>query len=223
MEFAQRGVGTEGTVVITDNQYGGRGQRGNLWVSEPGKNFTFSVLLKPALRADRQFLLTQVVALAVADYVRSKAGHVKIKWPNDILVNDKKLCGVLIENSLVGSAIQVVIAGVGLNVNQAVFKDPKATSLKLITGKEYDLNQELELLLHCIEVRYLQLREGKVDQLNADYRNNLYRLGERHLFETAGEKFQGLITGVDETGRLLVETGQGARAFGLKEIRFADA
>jgi BirA family biotin operon repressor/biotin-[acetyl-CoA-carboxylase] ligase len=120
----------EGTVVITDNQYSGRGQRGNLWISEPGKNLTFSVLLKPNVRPDQQFVLTQVVALAVADYITTKTNAVKIKWPNDILVSDKKICGILIESSLSGAVVQFVIAGAGLNINQTVFQNPRATSLK---------------------------------------------------------------------------------------------
>lgn len=223
MEMAQRGAGTEGTVVITDNQYSGRGQRGNVWLSEPGQNFTLSVLLKPGLRADQQFLLTQMVALSVADYVSTKTAGVQIKWPNDVLVNHKKLCGILIESSLSGTSIQFVVAGIGINMNQTVFNNPKATSLKLQTGKDYDLKTELEALLHSVEARYLQLREGKADQLKADYLNLLYRKDEYHQFVAGQSIFSGAVRGVDELGRLLVETTTGTQTFNLKEISFADA
>jgi BirA family transcriptional regulator, biotin operon repressor / biotin---[acetyl-CoA-carboxylase] ligase len=222
MDLGQRGSAAEGTVIITDNQYSGRGQRGNLWFSEPGKNLTFSVLLKPNVRPDQQFVLTQMVALAVADYVKTNAAGVKIKWPNDILVNEKKICGILIESSLSGAVVQFVIAGVGLNINQTVFRNPRATSLKLETSKEFNLNLELHSLLQALEVRYLQLREGNVEKLRQDYLQKLYRLGEQHEFKTQQELLQGSIESVDEQGRLLLKTEAGSKAFDLKEISFAD-
>jgi BirA family transcriptional regulator, biotin operon repressor / biotin---[acetyl-CoA-carboxylase] ligase len=222
MDLGQRGSAAEGTVVITDNQYSGRGQRGNLWISEPGKNLTFSVLLKPHVRPDEQFVLTQMVALAVADYLSSKVAHVSIKWPNDILVNERKICGILIESSLSGAVFQFVIAGVGLNINQTVFRNPRATSLKLETGKEFNLNTELQDVLQKLEVRYLQLREGNAAKLQQDYLKKLYRLGEQHEFKTPRELFKGSIESVDEQGRLIIKTEIGSKAFNLKEILFAD-
>lgn len=222
MDLGQRNSVTEGTVVITDNQYSGRGQRGNLWISEPGKNLTFSVLLKPNVRPDRQFVLTQTVALAVADYITGKAANVKIKWPNDILVNEKKICGILIESSLTGSIVQFVIAGVGVNVNQVIFQNPRATSLKIETGFEFNLNAELHELLQAFEARYLQLREGNIARLQRDYQQRLYRLGELHEFKTGYTRFIGSVESVDEQGRLMVKLGDEVKTFDLKEISFAD-
>jgi len=222
MDLGQRASAAEGTVVITDNQYSGRGQRGNLWISEPGKNLTFSVLLKPNVLPHQQFVLTQVVALAVADYITTKTNAVKIKWPNDILVNEKKICGILIESSLSGAVVQFVIAGAGLNINQTVFQNPRATSLKLETGKEFNLNTELHELLHAVEVRYLQLREGNFAKLQHDYLQRLYRLGEQQEFKTGSEVVKGSIESVDEQGRLQVKIDGATKAFNLKEISFAD-
>lgn len=222
MDLGQRASAAEGTVVITDNQYSGRGQRGNLWISEPGKNLTFSVLLKPNVRPDQQFVLTQVVALAVADYITTKTTAVKIKWPNDILVNDRKICGILIESSLSGAQVQFVIAGIGLNMNQTVFQNPRATSLKLETGKEFNLNTELDELLQMLEVRYLQLREGNAAKLHQDYLQRLYRLGEQHEFNALQEFVTGSIESVDEQGRLKVSIAGTTKSFNLKEISFAD-
>lgn len=222
MDLAQRTSSVEGTVVITDNQYSGRGQRGNLWISEPEKNLTFSVLLKPNVRPDQQFILTQLIALGVADYVKTKTPGVKIKWPNDILVNEKKVCGILIESSLAGARVQFVIVGIGLNINQTVFRNPRATSLKLETGKEYNLNQELNELLQLLEARYLRFREGNLAAIRADYHLQLYRVGERHLFAVGRTRFYGTIEAVDEFGRLQVLTDEGIRKFDLKEIAFAD-
>ncbi|MBN8576632.1 MAG: biotin--[acetyl-CoA-carboxylase] ligase [Cytophagales bacterium] len=222
MDLSQRASLAEGTVVITDNQYSGRGQRGNVWKSEPGKNLTFSVVLKPKVRPDEQFVLTQVVALAVADYVATKTPAVKIKWPNDILVNEKKVCGILIESSLAGAKVQFVIAGVGLNINQTVFESPRATSLQAQTEVAFNLNTELHALLLLLETRYVQLLNGQVHQLRLDYHANLYRLGQPSEFVTRHEHFAGVIHSVNAQGKLLVSVGNEVRPFELKEIAFAD-
>lgn len=222
MELAQRSASPEGTVVITNNQYSGRGQRGNTWVTEPGQNLTFSVLLKPDLTPDKQFLLTQTISLAVADYIKAKTAGVKIKWPNDILVDKKKICGILIESSLSGSKVQFAVAGIGLNVNQIDFGTHQATSLKSVRDTTFDLNSELQLILKSIEVRYLQLNEGKQNLLKDEYLGMLYRRGEEHTFKTESGHIVGAIENVDEAGRLLVRTSAGIKVFNLKEISFVD-
>jgi len=224
MELGQRGSAIEGTVIVTDNQFSGRGQRGNQWVSEPGMNLTFSLILRPFfLKTDQQFLLTQTISLAVVDYLQSKPTHiVKIKWPNDVLVNERKICGILIENSLSRDSIQYSVAGIGLNVNQTAFENLTATSLKLEARKDYNLQAELSLLLHTIEVRYLQLREGKYELLEHDYLNLLYRKGEWHRFSNKEGEMHGKIEGVDERGRMIVLTPEGINHYDLKEIRFVD-
>lgn len=224
MELGQRANGTEGTVIITDNQFSGRGQRGNRWISEPGKNFTLSIILKPNLLPDQQFLITRVIALGVADFVKTRIQPdlVKIKWPNDILVAGQKVCGILIESSLSGSSVQFVVAGIGLNMNQQSFENSLATSLGCVSGTSYDLQKELPALLQAVEIRYMQLREGKVDKLKSDYKNTLYRLGEWHDFKTAQGTFHGMIEGVDDVGMLLVRSDKGSHAFDLKEINFVD-
>lgn len=224
MDLGQRNSAIEGTLVITDHQVAGKGQRGSTWTSEPGKNLTLSLIFKPIfLKPDQQFWLTRVVALAVADYVRSKVkGSVKVKWPNDVLVDGLKVCGVLIENSISGSIIQFSVVGIGLNINQLTFYMLNATSLKQQTGFDYDLENELHALLQVIEIRYLQLRDGKQDLLKADYLKNLYRLGEQHFFNTSTGSIQGTIVGVDLQGQLLVQTDNAIQAYDLKEIRFTD-
>ncbi|MBL7870645.1 MAG: biotin--[acetyl-CoA-carboxylase] ligase [Cyclobacteriaceae bacterium] len=222
-ELSQRGSVEEGTLVITSNQLGGRGQRGNQWISEPGKNLTFSLILKPTfLKPDQQFRLTQVVSLAVADYANSKAKGVKIKWPNDVLINNKKTCGILIENSISGECIQTSVVGVGFNVNQVDFAKIKGTSLKNETGLDFDLQNELNDLLPCIEIRYLQLRDGKFEKLSDDYLNRLYRKGQRHSFRIGNTEKQGVIDGVDQRGRLVVLIDHDKHYFDLKEISFVD-
>lgn len=224
MELGQRNSVVEGSLVITDRQMVGRGQRGNAWISEPGKNLTLSLIFKPTfLKPDRQFGLTQAIALAVADYVSGKVkGSVKVKWPNDVMIDGNKVCGILIENSISGNSLQFSVVGIGLNVNQLVFYKLKATSLKQETGFDYTLQNELDSLLQVIETRYLLLRDGMRDLLEADYLKNLYRMGESQVFETSRGLIQGSITGVDPQGRLLVLTDSVIHAYDHKEIRFAD-
>jgi BirA family transcriptional regulator, biotin operon repressor / biotin---[acetyl-CoA-carboxylase] ligase len=223
IELSQLGSVVEGTLIITGNQFSGRGQRGNQWISEPGKNLTFSLILKPNfLKPEHQFRLTQMVSLAVADYASGKIRGVKIKWPNDVLVNNKKTCGILIENSISSERIQTSVVGVGLNVNQLEFAGNRGTSLKNETGFDFDLQIELNDLLHNIEVRYLQLREGKIEKLSDDYLNNLYRKGEHHSFRIGETQKQGVIEGVDQRGRLVVSFDDIKQEFDLKEISFAD-
>jgi len=224
MELSQRGSALEGTVIITDNQRSGRGQRGNQWVSQPGKNLTFSLILKPSfLKPDQQFRLTIVMSLAITDYVQNKVQvPVKIKWPNDILVKDRKVCGILIENSLSGDSIQFAVAGIGLNLNQDSFPNLNATSIKNETNVDQILDKELPVLLEAIEVRYQQLREGKVSLLELDYLSKLYRKGELHAFSTLHGVINGIIEGVDPRGRLILQSSEGRRYYDLKEISFVD-
>lgn len=222
LEISQQSTVNEGTVVITDHQTAGRGQRGNQWEAQPRKNLTFSLILKPNfLAVNKQFYLNVVICLALKDYLKEKTTDtVHIKWPNDILVHEKKISGVLIENQLQGSAISNSVAGVGLNMNQKDFGTATATSLSLITYSDHDLAEELLELLSFIEGRYLQLRAGDYDLLMEVYLACLYRRHERHVYSSRGVTFEGEILDLDEWGRLRVRTGDAVRVFDVKEIRY---
>jgi BirA family biotin operon repressor/biotin-[acetyl-CoA-carboxylase] ligase len=222
LELSQKTNQPEGTIVITHSQTRGRGQRGNGWEAEPGMNLTFSLLLKPHfMLAKQQFDLTMAVSLGVFDFLSARIpGRVKIKWPNDLLIGDKKIAGILIENGLAGEQIQQSIVGIGLNVNQFLFSINTATSLKLETGLDFVNNDELNSLVEKLEGRYLQLRAGRRLELLNTYLRNLYRVGEEHPFLVNGQKMQGRIEGVDESGRLKIHTNGMDRFFGLKEISF---
>jgi BirA family biotin operon repressor/biotin-[acetyl-CoA-carboxylase] ligase len=212
----------EGTVVITDHQTAGRGQRGNYWESAPKANLTLSIILKPSfLPARNQFYLNMITSLAVKDFLQEKTKQpVVIKWPNDILVQEKKICGILIENQVQGIAILNAVIGIGLNINQTVFEHKVAGSLKLITGAEADLETCLHELLGCVEARYLQLRHGRESELKQEYHANLYWRNERRTFSHGSKTFDGTITGVDEDGRLVVEENHETKCFDVKEIKF---
>lgn len=209
----------EGTVIITDNQTAGRGQRGNTWVSEAGKNLTFSIILKPTfLHPKDQFKLNMAVSLGLYDYLTSQVSDVKIKWPNDMMLDNQKTCGMLIENQISGHQLVSSIVGIGLNVNQQNFSLPTPTSVAVKKGQEFDLNQALGELLQWIEGRYLQLR-ANID-LKEEYVNALYAKGEKRNFKSGEEVFEGVITGIDNVGLLEVEVGKGKRYFDLKQIQF---
>ena len=222
LQISQQSPVKEGTLVITDHQTAGKGQQGNVWEAEPGDNLTFSLILKPNfLAVTRQFFLNIVVCLALKDYMMEKTSDIiYIKWPNDILVHERKISGILIENQLQGSAIQTSIVGVGFNINQARFQAPSAISLSLVTGKAYDRERELPLIIGFIESRYLQLRQGNDDELMDQYLSNLYRRHKKHTYFSNGNEFEGEIEDLDQTGKLRIRTNEGVRAFDVREVRY---
>ena len=211
---------TEGCTVITDQQTKGRGQRGNVWEAAPGKNITLSVILSPKFVPVRhQFYLNIAVSLAVLDLLRENgATDALIKWPNDLYLEDKKLGGILIENTINSSSLQHSIVGIGLNINQLHFGHATATSLAMLLGFELNLDKLIARLLELLEKRYLELRNGKTAKLRYEYLQALYRYQERHFFEVNGECVAGSIVGVNEDGQLAVEIENELRYFAFKEI-----
>jgi BirA family transcriptional regulator, biotin operon repressor / biotin---[acetyl-CoA-carboxylase] ligase len=212
----------EGSVVITDEQTAGRGQRGNTWVTSVGENLTFSIYLKPFfLNPMQQFDLNIAVALGVYDSLQYYLGDaLKLKWPNDVFVDTQKIGGILIENVLKNSVIESSIVGIGLNINQLCFSVSMATSLKNITGKDWPLAYILHQVCQNIEVNYLKLKNGYIQQLRQRYTTVLYGLHQKRWFEADTEIFEGIIRGVTDFGLLKVEINQELRRFDLKEIRF---
>lgn len=222
LQLCQEPSTPEGTLVITDNQTAGRGQMGNRWEAHAGQNLTFSFILKPAfLRPHEQYSLNMAISLGLYDFLSAFLQQpVHIKWPNDLLADDRKVCGILIENSIQGSTLAHAVVGIGLNVNQASFSSPRAGSLRTVSGQAYALQDVLDTLLVALEQRYLALRQGKTAQLKKDYERALFGLDEVRSFKARGEEFEGTVKGIDEAGRLLLATGAEVKAFALKEIEF---
>jgi BirA family biotin operon repressor/biotin-[acetyl-CoA-carboxylase] ligase len=214
----------DGSVVITEHQTAGRGQRGNTWEAAAGENLTFSVILKPTWLAIKdQFYLNIFTSLAIHDMLSDKLNAtLSIKWPNDILVEGKKLCGILIENQIQGGQVSRTIIGIGLNVNQSEFSAAGATSMKRNSGKVYDRQEVLEQLLAHLERRYLQLRSRHEAMLLEEYLRQLYWRNERHVFQSNGLRFEGTISEIDEIGRLIIETGEERRVFDVKEVMYVE-
>ena len=213
---------SEGTVVITEYQLAGKGQRGNMWESERGKNVMISIILNPRfMNPTAQFALHTICSLAIYDSLFPLLGNkLKIKWPNDIYYGDKKICGILIENSVRGNTVDSSIIGIGLNVNQVVFTTPNATSLKEIMLEEIDRYDLIENILLHLEKRYLQLKSNKTLELRMEYKLKLYRLNESHLFTNDQGKFLGEIRGVNEFGSLLIEDDTEVKSYNFKEVKF---
>lgn len=214
----------EGTVIMAESQYAGRGQQQNRWHSEAGKNLTFSLLLQPNfLPLNQQFDLTRAISLGVVSALgQATSENVQIKWPNDIYHGDKKLGGILIENIVQGSQIKNSIIGIGLNINQDGFPPevPNPTSVKQILHRDYDLKVLLSQICSSIEAWYLKLKAGRYDEIRSAYLNNLYWLNQERDFVSDNETFKGTIIGVRNTGFLVLSTKSGEKEFNLKQIQF---
>ncbi|MCU4173771.1 biotin--[acetyl-CoA-carboxylase] ligase [Carboxylicivirga sp. N1Y90] len=214
----------EGTVVICRNQNDGKGQANNSWESEKGKNLTFSLLLRPNfLEPHKQFYVSKIISLAIIDALSEFICGITVKWPNDIYIGDKKIAGILIENSIMGAQLDYCIIGIGLNVNQTVFTSdaPNPVSLKSISLTEFDLDKVLDSILKHIQIRYKQLQSEDLDSINSTYFSLLYRNIGKHLFKDEQETFKASIKGVDEMGLLtLKDTSGQMREYAFKEVQF---
>ncbi|SEI42440.1 BirA family transcriptional regulator, biotin operon repressor / biotin-[acetyl-CoA-carboxylase] ligase [Dyadobacter sp. SG02] len=223
-EIVHAGLFEEGTVVITDNQVKGRGQRGTAWNANAGENLTFSVVLTPGfLPIQEQFLISQVTALATRAYLGSYVPDTKVKWPNDIYMNNRKAVGVLIENSLQGSRYATSIVGIGVNINQSVFQNNHATSLGRETGRTFSLAEEFHKLLKFLDVYYIRLRSGaQNDAIRSEYLSYLYGYQQDVKFLHKGNITNGSVTHVTKLGKLRVKlaTEPEELEFGLKEIEW---
>ncbi|UCS91521.1 biotin--[acetyl-CoA-carboxylase] ligase [Echinicola marina] len=217
------GAAKEGSIIITDKQTKGRGQRGNRWFSEPEVNLTFSLVLSPLfLNARSHFELNRVVSLAVLEVFSALADGIKVKWPNDI-VHEKegKLGGILIENSISRNNIESSIVGIGLNINQLDFPFPGPTSLAKLSGQIYDKWEIMGRILSAIEKRYLQLKKNDLKQLHSDYLNNLYLKDVWSRYEDIDGRFTGRIVGVSDEGKLLIEkNNRDLNHYVFKEVKF---
>ena len=217
------------SVISANCQTAGRGQNGNSWSSNPGENLTFSVVLKYHIQAHDSFVISEIASLAIVDLLSMYGIEAKVKWPNDIYVGNKKICGILVEHSLREKWISHSIVGIGLNINQRNFNVniPNPTSMSLCTNDSYDcckvLNEYIDILEEYLE-RYLHIKGGyaKIRRL---FLAQLWRLDEKFQYiDMTLEKpaeFTGIIRGLSDIGQLIIENEKGElKEFAFKEISF---
>lgn len=214
----------EGTVVITDYQTAGRGQKGNSWESERGKNLTFSILLHPNhIPPGKQFILSQLISIAIVGVLKKYDRHFTIKWPNDIYWKEKKIAGMLIEVDLTGSSLSNAIIGIGININQRHFKSdaPNPVSLTQITGKEHNLSELLEKILDSIVDEYNKYTPDNEEEIRQKYMALLFRNKGVYPYLYGEEIFNASIEGIEPNGQLILKKENGSiHTFAFKEISF---
>ncbi|MBP6260207.1 MAG: biotin--[acetyl-CoA-carboxylase] ligase [Paludibacter sp.] len=211
----------EGFLIRTDFQTAGKGQMGNSWEAEAGKNLLFSFVLYPVhIAIDEQFIISQLVSVAIKKVLDTYADGFTVKWPNDIYYCDKKIGGILIENSLQGGRLKWMVTGVGLNINQKVFRSnaPNPVSLRQITGKRMNRKTILDQITREIHQLY---HEMDAEAIRNAYFEGLYRRDGLHPFRADGEAFNACITNVDRDGKLELTTEEGeVRSYYFKEVEF---
>ena len=214
----------EFTVVSADFQTSGKGQRGNSWESEKGKNLLFSIMLYPEfLEIRKQFLLSKAIALAIKEELDTFSDGFSIKWPNDIYWHEQKICGILIENDLLGSSIQKSIAGIGININQHQFHSqaPNPVSLWQITGKEHDITAILKEITHRIIGNCTLLRDGGAQKISQRYHDSLFRKEGVHAYRDSSGEFMAKIECVKPEGTLILKDIDGReREYAFKEVQY---
>lgn len=217
----------EFTVVYTDFQTKGRGQIGNTWVSNRGENLLFSMLVYPYfISPSSQFILSQIVSISIANVLSRYVSDIKIKWPNDIYWKNSKIAGILIENSLMGQAIEKSIIGIGININQILFPEfvVKPTSLSKITGNKYLADDILSQFMVEFISLYDSIRGGQVEHIVSEYMSCLYRYGDDgyYLYEDEKGQFYAKIVEVKPSGHLVLhlQNENDTRLYAFKEVRF---
>lgn len=222
MQRFRSGEAPEGTIIITDKQTGGRGQRGNQWLSQPKLNLTFSLILTPVfLDASEQFGLNMAVSLGIREALSDYVPGIIVKWPNDILHEESgKIGGILIENSVTHKGIELAVVGVGLNINQTEFPFPKVASLAQLAGAPINKEEVFKTIISRIEKYYIILRKRGQSTLKEMYRPHLYRFGRWSTYND-GEEFTGRIMDISDQGKLIVEkTDDSIRHYSFQEVRF---
>ena len=214
----------EGSVLITDYQIKGRGQKNKKWVSQKGKNILMSILLNPTfLSLDKQFYLTIITCLAITDALEPFTGKtLKIKWPNDVYAGANKIAGILLEATVSKKNIDRTIIGLGVNINQQEFGRLKATSVLLETGSTQRIDYMMELILLLLEKWYQKLKNKEYEEIIEKYHSLLFWRNEKHVFCIQGEVIDGQIKGINNRGQLVVKIKGVERIFNNKELVFIE-
>lgn len=223
-EICSKGYTENLTSVYSSFQTDGRGQRGNKWESEDGKNLLFSFVIFPkGLPAKEHFILLQITALALFDTLTEYTDGISIKWPNDIYWMDKKICGTLIENDLSGMNIERSISGTGVNLNQKIFRSgaPNPVSLSQITGEEYDIETVLYKIMDYVNGYYGMFCNGESETIRKKYFDAIYRKDGFHTYKDDNGTFEAMIEDIEKDGRFILKDKEGnVRKYLFKEVSY---
>ncbi|MDG2153100.1 MAG: biotin--[acetyl-CoA-carboxylase] ligase [Crocinitomicaceae bacterium] len=215
------GLGGHGSVIMAENQTNGRGQQGSLWQSSSKLNLLVSLILSSTqLSKVNPISINWYISVCIIEFLKSKKINAKIKWPNDVLVDSLKISGILIENKFLGSNLKSSIAGVGINVNQLDFQRMPATSMKMQTGQDYSIDELLDHLIGYLNENEQLIYSEQNKKLKDKYLKDLFGLEDERIFSTHSKSFSGKIIGVDDAGRLLVESNGSVLSFQNKEVKF---
>jgi BirA family biotin operon repressor/biotin-[acetyl-CoA-carboxylase] ligase len=225
LDWLARGQAEENTVIYTDCQTHGRGQGNNHWESAPSMNITASAILSPRfLDPSKQFFLSIVVSLSIAQTIQALVPHetIRIKWPNDIYAGDRKIAGILIHHSLIGTTLEHSVCGMGVNINQTVFSPqlPNPVSLKMLKDDQYDSETILHSIIALLDHYYCELQRQRYHELSAGYQALLYRRHQDRQFLYRSETIRASIQGVDNYGRLILQSNGKQLVCDMKEIGF---
>ena len=210
---------TDGLVVSANFQTRGRGQMNSSWESKDGKNLILSFLLELKLDTKYQFLISQYTSLAIYDFLNKYIKNIKIKWPNDILINGKKISGILINNITKKNTINFSVIGIGININQKKFTANNATSLSILTNNAFDLSLLEKELFTCFNYRFKNLKD--LINIDKEYLSKLFLFKKLVKYKDLNGFFHGYIDGVDSLGRLIIVKEDGKKYYyQLKELNF---
>lgn len=222
-EMIQNSKFIDGTVIFTDLQTQGKGQRGNQWESAAGQNILMSLMVRTDfLRLDNQYDLSICTALSVVEALSEfiSEGGLKIKWPNDIYFNEQKLGGILIENSLSGNKMDKSVVGIGININQRNFENARATSVSKILSLDINRETVIEKILEHFEKNILFLKNGKFENLKNKYLKHLLRFRISGIYKSNSELFEGIILDVARNGLLILKVNNQEKYYNIKEIEY---
>lgn len=214
-------------IVRANFQEKGRGQGDHSWESEANKNLLFSIVFEPKqIPVDKNFFVSKFIAICLLEFIRKYEPHAIIKWPNDILVNEKKIAGILIENTILSSSINRSIAGIGVNINEEIgLKNSKAISLKDLTANDFDISELLKEFIDVFISKSSLLSESGLKKINGEYLDNLFHLKQNSCFKSGDSSFEAMITDVQDDGQIVLklESGELKRySFGEIEYLFAE-
>ncbi len=215
MQLIDANKAQQGLTIVAQSQAAGKGQRGKVWTDTPSQSLLMSIIVVPGRPIQEQFVFNAAIAAAIANVLQNlyKEWHINVKWPNDIIINDKKAGGILIENVLRGSKWTHAVVGFGLNVKQAQFPDslPFATSLKIASGNDFNMTQLRDTLRENIML--CTVCPPPADKIMARYNELLYKRGQKQFFSNATGKWDVTLLNAHTDGTLEVQLRDGTIVF----------